>query len=427
MTLGIRTQLIHRSIVIIAVTLYLGGCSYIEAVVPGLEQDVAAVQQTPTNWQAQQLTPSASVGAVSISDITNALDVSALHIVSTTDAGAGNNWDSHKHPASSSPVSDGTLVFSMDALGVVSAHKLNSLDDDALWEYTQHTSDEQSQGGGLALIGSQIIITTDEGLVIALDKRTGTKRWQRALRRPVRSAPVAGYAQVLVITADNQLFALNASNGSIIWRHRGLSTSSAIINNGKPVLGSDMATVIYSNGDMVTLDSNTGYLRFADSLLPHTPDAYQVTTGGQAVLVDDVIYASTQEGMSAAYNALSGIPLWELPIASRFIPLTSDNAAFILTTDMRMVAIHRATGQVFWVTPLALEEDEFISGFTRINTTLLAITNQGRAIIVDAVTGTRKQDIDMPTGVISQPLLSGNALIVQTDDATLHLLRSMKK
>ncbi len=58
--------------------------------------------------------------------------------------------------------------------------------------------------------------------VTALDTETGNQRWRFFAEGPVRFAPVVGEGKVYFVSDDGYLYCLNAQDGSLCWKFRGL-------------------------------------------------------------------------------------------------------------------------------------------------------------------------------------------------------------
>ncbi|MCO6455698.1 MAG: PQQ-binding-like beta-propeller repeat protein, partial [Pirellulaceae bacterium] len=74
--------------------------------------------------------------------------------------------------------------------------------------------------------------------VTALDTATGVARWRFFAEGPVRFAPVAWDGKVYFVSDDGHLYCLNASDGSLRWRFRGLPAGQrnrGVIGHGRLV------------------------------------------------------------------------------------------------------------------------------------------------------------------------------------------------
>ncbi len=72
--------------------------------------------------------------------------------------------------------------------------------------------------------------------VTALDVETGAERWRFIAEGPVRFAPVAWEGKVYFVSDDGYLYCLDAADGSLLWRFRGLPEGSEerwIMGNGR--------------------------------------------------------------------------------------------------------------------------------------------------------------------------------------------------
>ena len=115
--------------------------------------------------------------------------------------------------------------------------------------------------------------------VTALDTETGNERWRFFAEGPVRFAPVAWEGKVYFVSDDGYLYCLNANDGSLRWKFRGLP-------EGKPdrkVIGHGRLVSLWpARGGPVLAD---GVVYFAAGLWPtegvfvHAVDA----ESGQAV------------------------------------------------------------------------------------------------------------------------------------------------
>jgi hypothetical protein len=98
--------------------------------------------------------------------------------------------------------------------------------------------------------------------VTALDARTGDQRWRFFAEGPVRFAPVAWKDRVYFVSDDGYLYCLDADEGSLCWRFRGLPED----RSERKVLGHGRLVSLYpARGGPVLAD---GVVYFAAGLWP---------------------------------------------------------------------------------------------------------------------------------------------------------------
>ncbi len=96
----------------------------------------------------------------------------------------------------------------------------------------------------------------------AVDTATGAQRWKFYTDGPVRFAPVASKGKVYFVSDDGYLYCLNAADGKLTWKFRGLPADC----KDRKVLGNDRLISLYpARGGPVTAD---GKIYFAAGIWP---------------------------------------------------------------------------------------------------------------------------------------------------------------
>ena len=131
------------------------------------------------------------------------------------------------------PVVAAGRVFTMDAEGRIRA--FDAENGDLVWEFAQAEESEDGLiGGGLAYADGWLFATLSSGYVVALDAASGTEMWRQSLGVPLRAAPTVAEGRILVLTADNQLYALEGTTGRPIWRHAGFFEGTGLLGCAEP-------------------------------------------------------------------------------------------------------------------------------------------------------------------------------------------------
>lgn len=374
------------------------------------------------SWPQRGAHPSNALGAVK---------VSGLKVKESARIGRGKEWST---VLATAPVVAEEVLYAMDAKGYVSAHKTGDIDE-VLWvsKVPVVHKDEDILGGGLAVAGSQLFISTGQGQVYALNTQDGSRIWQRGIGSPMRSAPKLQQGILFVSTVDDQLFALDSANGKILWQHRGLGERVGFLSAVSPAIGENIVVVTYASGEIYGLAADTGQELWNDSLaMTVKTSATSVFTGydGDAVIAGGVAFASSSNGLSAATHLLSGRRLWEQEISGADTPWLAGNYLFLLTADAQVAAIYARDGRVKWVHKLDRYEDPKRQrkpyrwfGPMMLGDQLAVFGGHGKLVLLSPQDGAVVGKLSVPKKLSASPIVADGAVYLVTQDAKLHELR----
>src|SRR3546814_11228497 len=93
----------------------------------------------------------------------------------------------------------------MDAAAEVTA--FDTASGRQIWraDLTPEDEDDDLFGGGVAIDGDRLYVTTPFALVFCLDATTGEVVWQAPVSSTMRTAPNVSDGRVFVLTIDNEL------------------------------------------------------------------------------------------------------------------------------------------------------------------------------------------------------------------------------
>jgi outer membrane protein assembly factor BamB len=214
---------------------------------------------------------------------------------------------------------------------------------------------------------------TSSGLVVALDRQTGTVRWQRALDDRL-SLPAVTNGQVFVMVSQQfggHLLALNASDGSVMWDHTfdvGLAIGDDTKNGGStaPLVRNHLIYVQASSRDasgiahlaLLALNTRDGSVawRYQTGGSTATPVFNQ---SGDTLCVSS--YPSPPLGgtsVVAGLAALSGRVRWRVTDVSIPSGCSSQGDVFYLTEGSlsqpgSVLALNSQDGRQLWRIPTA--------------------------------------------------------------------------
>ncbi len=332
-------------------------------------------------------------------------------------------------PILSGPVIAEGLVYSMDSDAVVTAVRVE--DGAVVWraDIEPPEEDDGNWGGGVAYDLGRIYAGTGFAQVVALDARTGAELWRTPVSGPMRAAPTAFGGKVYAITKDNQLFAMDAELGTVDWTHTGIEETAGLIGSASPAVDGDIVIVPYSSGEIFALRAENGRQLWSDNLAAiRRADAVSALADirGRPVVDRGRVYAISHSGRMVAIDLASGRRVWETEVGGVNQPWIAGRFLYVVTTEGDVVALVAENGLVRWVTPLGRYEDPEDrtglvnwSGPVLASDRLIVTGSQGIAVALSPYTGAVIGQIEMPDDVSLAPVLAGQTLYFQTDDAEI--------
>ena len=158
--------------------------------------------------------------------------------------------------------------------------------------------------GGTVYAGSALGSESASGEVVALDGATGARRWSARVGAPVGAlvvtgGVVAGCWDNLVSVGQPLMFGLNAADGRVLWQRN---------------LGAILPILAAADGLVFALDLSNGGLLAVDALAGKV--LWQQRAGGQyptaPAVVGDAVYVGYQNSVQA-FSARTGHQRWSYP------------------------------------------------------------------------------------------------------------------
>ncbi len=332
------------------------------------------------------------------------------------------------------PVVGGGMLFAVDTGAVVYAFDAQT--GARLWNHQIVVSGDLKNatfGGGAAYDNGRVYATNGVGDVVALDAQTGTEIWRVKPAGPLRGAPTIAFNEVFVMTQDNQLFALDTDDGSIVWQRAAASGQSGLFGVAAPAAGQGTVVAGFSSGELVAYRYENGRELWSDALA-RTSISTQVGTltdvDADPIIDQGRVYALGQGGRMAAYELLTGQRIWELTLAGISTPTVVGEWVFTLTDDAQLLAIQRTTGRIRWLTQLEQWRDAedregpiFWTGPVLASGRLWIASSRGYVKSADVMTGEVTDFTRLSDGVSLPPVVANNMLYILDDDGTIHAWR----
>jgi outer membrane protein assembly factor BamB len=288
-------------------------------------------------------------------------------------------------------------------------------------------------GGGVAFDGGRIYATNGLGFVAALDTRNGGVIWQVRLGGPLRGAPTVAGDALYVMSQDNQIHSLKTADGAINWSNAASLEVAGVFGTAVPAFAQGTVVAGFSSGELNAYRYENGRVVWQDQLAAtgiRTSVSSLSDIDADPVIDNGRVFAVGQGGRMVALELISGQRVWELNISGISTPWVAGDWVFVVASDARLMAIHRSTGKVRWITQLRRFENErrrtgpiTWSGPVLAGNRLILASAQGALLYADPATGAVLGQTSIGTGVNLQPVVAGSTLYILDDSGQLHAFR----
>jgi outer membrane protein assembly factor BamB len=296
-------------------------------------------------------------------------------------------------------------------------------------------------GGGVAVGGGKVFVSSGYRSMSALDAATGAVLWTVRVDSPIHGAPTVAGGRVFVVDVDNQLFAFNATTGAQDWSYRGISEPARIMRASSPAVVGDTVIAPFSSGEVVALRSTNGTPVW-QQVLSRTSRTSALSElrdiAGRPVISRGFVYAVSHSGVMQAMDVRTGQPKWTVPVAGVNAPLPAGDVVYVVSKSGELVLINRDSGAVYWSKDLnegrVRQEGGFLgfwdrtvrpewSGPILASNRLVLVNSDGDAVAFDPKTGNQVASVKLGAPAYVAPSAYNGALYILTDKGELVCLR----
>lgn len=328
------------------------------------------------------------------------------------------------------PVAGAGRVFAVDVKGGVTALSLST--GSVLWSRELRNDNEKSNvgfGGGAALFGDTLYVTSGYGFIVALDATSGREQWRYDGVVPFRGAPTATADRLFAVTHDNQMLALDPTSGEVLWDQVGIAENAGMLGAASPAYDGNTLVTALSSGELIAMRGINGRILWQDALTSSrrlTPLATLTDIDGNPVIDGGKVYAVSHAGRMVAVDMRSGERSWEADVAGVNTPWVAGNFAFVTTVDGQVACVALGDGRVRWVAQLQRFEDQekrrgLISwnGPVLAGDRLLVTSSHGYALSISPYTGEVLSGLSLPAGSTTAPIVVDDTFVVLTNAGEL--------
>lgn len=422
-----------RKIVALALVL-LAGCGEREVILPGERIDIRASAETANEARAISL-PAAQVnaewthrGGSATHRIGHPALGPGLTLAFAADIGAG---DTRRARITADPVVADGRVFAMDSGSRVTAVSTSGA---VLWSrdlVRPGDTASDASGGGLAVAGGRLFVTTAFGDLVTLDAATGAEIWAQDLNAPGGSAPTVAGDLVYIAARDSRAWAIERDTGLVRWTIDSIPGGANFAGGAGVAVGGEMAVIPFPSGEVLGVLAQGGLRRWSSVLAGARPgQALGVAArdiAGDPVIDGEVVYVGNVSGRTVAFRLADGDRLWTATEGATSPVVPVAGSVFLVNDLGDLVRLDAGDGSVIWRVPLPAGEmrrgraahyGPILAGGR-----LIVASSDGLLRQFDPVSGVLLGAAELPGGAASHPVVAGQILYVVSRDGQLLAFR----
>lgn len=289
--------------------------------------------------------------------------------------------------------------------------------------------DKESVGGGVTTSQGVAYVTSGLGVVEALDIATGAVQWRQDMRVPLHSAPTVHGGRLFAVTDDNEVIAMNAATGDVIWTYQGIVETARMLTAPAPAVVDEVVIAPFASGEIIAMRVQNGSVLWQDALSSGgrlTPLATLNDIAAGPVIADGYVIASAQSGAMSAFDFRTGQRIWNQPAGTVGFPWVAGDFVYTVTTEGQALGMSKLDGSVIWITQLrefknAKKRKTRVSwaGPVLAGERLLLFSSLGEGVEINPYTGAITREFKVGDPVFVPPIIANETVYVLTDDAKI--------
>ncbi len=243
-------------------------------------------------------------------------------------------WKFNVGGTHSSPAVVNGVVYVGGSRGL---YAINAYTGNQIWVSSQAIDaliSSPTVSGGLVYTGSFA-----ERSFYAFSASDGQLVWQFQTGDYAQGSPTVIGNTVYASSYDGYLYALDALNGTLLWKYKCVESGDSLYNS--PSVVDEVAYVVTYKGRLLALDAYTGNKIWNQTIAQAGPSSLPVYSNG-------TLYLSTQNGVYAL-DASSGQEIWCSTLSQVSVsPAIVGDVLYAGSSDGCVSAINTSTGTTLW-------------------------------------------------------------------------------
>ncbi|MBO4350681.1 MAG: PQQ-like beta-propeller repeat protein [Proteobacteria bacterium] len=260
-----------------------------------------------------------------------------------------------------------------------------------------------------------IYIALSSGTIHRLNPRTGESVWHYETGGAVENGLSVGEGIVACVNVNNRAFAINAEDGTLLWRReRPRPNEFSMYGQSSPLIENGMVYLGFSDGYVVAYAAENGTAVWSREL---APDARFKDMDVKPVRDKDALYVAASSGGLYALSADDGHTLWQRDIYGITSIRVFQNSLYV-SSQSGILRIEKKSGDTIWQN--VIQKEALISELQLGKTYIYASVQKYGLVMLDRVDGTLRHVIDLGSDFTTPPQLSPGVLTAMSNNSTVY-------
>jgi outer membrane protein assembly factor BamB len=229
------------------------------------------------------------------------------------------------------------------------------------------------------------------------------------------------------------MLAINEADGKVLWDHRGIAETAAILRSNSAAVDGELVVAPYSSGELYGLRADNGRVLWTDTLSRGgqlTPLASVSDIAAKPVIDRGLIFAISHKGRFVAINARTGERAWTIDVGGTQRPWVAGDFVYVVTDEAKVLCVTRTTGKIRWTRQLKAFENESSkrgpitwTGPVLVSERLIVASSDGEALSLSPFDGKTLGEIGISDGAFIAPIVARDTVYILTDGGKLYAYR----
>jgi len=282
-----------------------------------------------------------------------------------------------------------------------------------LWSYTMGN---WSYSSSPAISQDILYIGSYDKKLYAVNATNGSLIWTYTTKGIVRSSPAVSNNIVYAGSGDTRFYALNATSGVHIWNY---TTKDAIY--APPLVYNDIAYIPSSDNHTYALNATNG------THIWNFSAGNQMATSSP-VYLKDIIYVGSHDSNLYALNATNGSQIWNYSTDSKIYssPTIYNDVIYVGSNDKKLHAINATNGSGIWnyaTGNFTYSSPIVFKGVVYVGVEG-GVANDSYVLASNATDGTQIWNYTVADKIYSSPAIANDILFIGSNDYRMYVLNT---